>query len=68
MRTSFLTIYNSISYGKSKVPSTKAENKAKQDLVKLGVSAEFGELNEAAFSALRELYDMILPSEGDADA
>lgn len=48
--------------------SVKEESKAKQDLLKLGVSAEFGELNEAAFSALRELYDMILPSEGDADA
>ena len=48
--------------------AVKEESKAKQDLSKLGVSAEFGELNEAAFCALRELYDMILPSEDDADA
>ena len=48
--------------------AAKEENKAKQDLLKLGVSAEFGELNEAAFCALRELHDMILPLEEAADA
>ena len=48
--------------------AVKEESKAKQDLLKLGVSEKFGEWNEAAFNALLALHNMIAPSEDETNA